>query len=439
MKIFKSRSKRTARLEAVTTISPQVLQLSVTSSSDLASQLEMTGLTKRDLKIVKSLKPVVDAHIEEIVIKFYNAVIKQPNLLAIIEEHSSVERLKKTLKRHIRELFNGNIDDEFIQKRIRIANAHVRIGLKAKWYMSSFQKLFNLLVTMISKQSKIEHEKIIAITAVSKLLSLEQQLVLEAYEIEEERIRSANKRKKEQMAGYVHSISQELAAISEETSVSLKELSKQSDSILELAKQGMELADNSAARSLRGKQMLNDLGKKLSDIQKAVADIHTFSTELNEIALSVTEVITLVDNIADQTNLLALNASIEAARAGEYGKGFAVVAEEIRKLSDQTKTSTSSVSDQIIKTNTLISQASQSVDKVNHLMAQGIESMDRTDKDFNELLELIEKTKEQNHRIEDQLQQLSDIVVEIEHASEEVAISAMTLNDSTEDFLKHES
>ncbi|WP_408606298.1 methyl-accepting chemotaxis protein [Bacillus thermotolerans] len=181
--------------------------------------------------------------------------------------------------------------------------------------------------------------------------------------------------------------------------------------------------------------MLNDHGLKLNDIQQAVSDIRSFSMELNKIALSITEVITIVDNIASQTNLLALNASIEAARAGEYGKGFAVVAEEIRKLSDQTKTSTSSVSDHIMKTNSLIGQVSQSVDKVNDLVITGIQSMTETDRNFVELLELIDNTKQQNHRIEDQMQQLNYIVSEIEHASEEVARSAVSLNDSTEDFL----
>ncbi|MFK2825387.1 globin-coupled sensor protein [Bacillus sp. B190/17] len=433
MIFFRTKAKKTAEIELAASISA-VGRLSVRPESSLSNQLDMIHLTEKDLTTVKALQPLVEKNLDSIVTTFYDTIIKQPNLLDIIQNHSSVERLKKTLRQHIWELFNGEIDDEFINKRLRIAYVHVRIGLKTKWYMSAFQELFNLLTDVIFRQDKTADEKFQEISSVSKLLNLEQQLVLEAYENEEERIRAVAQQKKEILIGRVHSISQELAAISEETSASLKELGMKSDSILQISKDGMTLADESANHSLKGQKMLKEQEEQLTDIQTAVTDIHTFSTELNHIASSITEVITIVGNIAGQTNLLALNASIEAARAGEYGKGFAVVAEEIRKLSDQTKTSTANVSDHIMKTNGLIGQMSQSVDKVNELVAKGIDSMEKTGEDFNQLLELIANTKQQNHLIEDEMEQLNRIVEEIEHASEEVANSAVALSDSTDDL-----
>ena len=133
-----------------------------------------------------------------------------------------------------------------------------------------------------------------------------------------------------------------------------------------------------------------------NSVQAISGDIGALSERvavLSDIALKIHGISDVTKDIADRTNLLALNAAIEAARAGEAGRGFAVVAEEVRKLANGVKDSTTSVTALIgsinaeIKSTTehisrlsgragTVSAQSEEVSKLFSLMVDGLHAAD---------------------------------------------------------------
>ena len=87
-------------------------------------------------------------------------------------------------------------------------------------------------------------------------------------------------------------------------------------------------------------------------VRKAVVAMERIEKSSGEIS----NIISVIDEIAFQTNLLALNAGVEAARAGEAGKGFAVVAQEVRELAQRSASAAKDIKGLISTSNTQVQE-----------------------------------------------------------------------------------
>ena len=105
-------------------------------------KLSMIHLEENDLEIVASIQPLVEKYVDKVVDEFYKTILQVEELRTIIEMHSSVDRLRQTLRTHLIDLFEGKIDSAFYEKRIKVAKIHYRIGLKPAWYMGAFHRCY---------------------------------------------------------------------------------------------------------------------------------------------------------------------------------------------------------------------------------------------------------------------------------------------------------
>lgn len=415
------------------TMFPDV-KLDVKPGSELEKQIAMIGMTTEDLQMIRALQPFVNEEIGNIVDQFYKNLEHESSLLHIINSNSSIERLKKTLTRHIIQMFSGEIDASYIEQRLIIAHVHVRIGLKTKWYMSAFQDILLSIISIVEKNVPNKEEVIPAIRAVSKILNLEQQLVLEAYDQESDRIKAELEDQKNSIRLNVANTSENLAAISEETNASFEDLVNHTDEIMSFAKQGTVLSEETKDRAMQGKSEMSNLATNMEYISSAVDRMILDADTLLEIMKQMEDIINIVTGIAEQTNLLSLNASIEAARAGDSGRGFAVVAEEVRKLSDETKHSVVNVSDLIKNTNEQVAKLTLALDKIRTDVKNGNNHSHETENHFEMIVTTMNETNQQNNKIESELQAFVQNVNAIGKAFEEVAVSADGLTAMTQEL-----
>ncbi|TIH14720.1 methyl-accepting chemotaxis protein [Marinifilum sp. JC120] len=221
----------------------------------------------------------------------------------------------------------------------------------------------------------------------------------------------------------VNEASRGAATQSERTAETATAMEEMNATVVEVARNAGEAADNTGLtreKASSGADVVGKVVKAIEDIQRQAETLRTDTIEMGHQAEGISSIIEVISDIADQTNLLALNAAIEAARAGEAGRGFAVVADEVRKLAEKTMTATTEVNEAITAIQNSSHKNINSSEAAVSAVATSTELADKAGAVLGEIVTYSDDSSERVHSIATASEEQSATAEQITKSSEEV-------------------
>lgn len=217
-----------------------------------------------------------------------------------------------------------------------------------------------------------------------------------------------------------------------------------------------ELLASSQSTAELAQQVREDAGAGGAAVDRTVEGINathelTMSTattidELQRSVGQISQILTVIEEVANRTNLLSLNAAIIAAQAGEQGAGFTVVANEIRELAERTRGSTKEIGT-IIKA--VQEGSKQAVQKMHEGVAKVtgnvklareaaaslgkiVESASRSFDMATRINSALAEQSQASRRLHEVTSRMSDHIAEINRATREQARGTMLMAQESE-------
>ncbi|AFY68893.1 methyl-accepting chemotaxis sensory transducer [Thalassoporum mexicanum PCC 7367] len=180
---------------------------------------------------------------------------------------------------------------------------------------------------------------------------------------------------------------------------SVKQMSTSIRAVSQNANQASKLAQDAYTVTQQGTKAIDATVKSILGLRATVGETATKMKYLEESSRKISQVVSLIEEIALKTNLLAIN----AGRAGEHGQGFSIFGKQLGALAEQSVTATQEIA-QIVSAIQLETQEVAQAMEVGS--AQAIDSS-----------RLVQSTKQRLGRVLERSQSINELMQSISEAT----------------------